>query len=54
MMREEKYNNSELFGGNEIQDGHHIRAMIVHHPLLEDLRENVSIFAFEHMLFQFS
>jgi hypothetical protein len=55
MFREEKLHGSSNFtGGDEIQDGYHVKSMICHHPFLADLRERCSIYAFEHMLFQFS
>ena len=53
MFREEKM-LQQGNGADEIQDGHHVREMIVHNPFLEDLLTKCSVHAFEHMLFQFS
>lgn len=55
MFREEKLHGSNGFNGaDEIQDSYHVRSMICHHPFLADLRQRCSVYAFEHMLFQFS
>ena len=51
MAREERMHDGNL---DEMQDGYLARTMIVHHPFLNHIREQVSIYAFEHMLFQFS
>lgn len=50
MFSEEKMHQQGA-GADEIQDGYHIRGMIVHNPFLEDLSQTVSTYAFEHMLF---
>jgi hypothetical protein len=38
-------------GQDELQDGYHVKGMIVHNPFLNDLRSKTSVFSFEHMLF---
>ena len=55
MFREEKLHGSNNFNGtDEIQDSYHVRSMVCHNPFLADLRQRCSVYAFEHMLFQYS
>jgi hypothetical protein len=48
MAREEKMHDGNL---DELQDGYLASRMLVHNPFMNQLREQVSIYAFEHMLF---